>query len=285
MNREYQRICNKINLLLEENKQELRVIKRLPNYCELSNGLIFNTKELVDKFFREASGKPSKIAKAAGGSAATKTGKIGWKKGNIPWNNNTHGLVKIWNKGLNKNIDERLKKVSESRKGKNNPCHRMSDKSKESMKEKLSNKIKEKILNGEFTPNSNNRFTHFDVVFENKKYRSSWEVLFVSMNKNFEYEKLRIKYIGNDKKEHIYIVDFVDYDKKIAVEIKPNNLFKNTSSQCKKAVLEKWCKENEFKCIFIDEYWLQEKYKNIIDYSIYDNNTQIKLRKLMNEIN
>jgi hypothetical protein len=74
--------------------------------------------------------------------------------------------------------------------------------------------MKQKILSGEFTPNSNNRNTHWESTFNNNTYRSSWEALYQYFNQDAEYEKLRIEYnINNTAK--IYIVDFVDHVNKI----------------------------------------------------------------------
>lgn len=107
-----------------------------------------------------------------------------------------------------------------------------------------SKKIKELIASGKFTPcitnswaNSKCKLLHVNNY--EKFYRSSWDAAFQILNPDFEYEKLRIKYIGEDNKEHNYIVDFINDDKKILVEIKPDRINKFKKKYFKRRCCEK----------------------------------------------
>jgi hypothetical protein len=73
--------------------------------------------------------------------------------------------------------EENKLKLSISRKGSGNPNWGKSP-SLES-REKQSSTLKTKILNGEYTPKSNNRLTHYNIIHNNKTFRSSWEVIFI----------------------------------------------------------------------------------------------------------
>lgn len=73
--------------------------------------------------------------------------------------------------------------------------------------------MKQLILNGKFTPNSNNRNTHWKSTYKGQAFRSSWEALYACLNETAEYETLRISYTLDDR-EFVYIVDFIDHDKK-----------------------------------------------------------------------
>ena len=66
------------------------------------------------------------------------------------------------------------------------------------------------------------------------------------------YEKLRIPYIFNEE-HHTYIVDFIDEKNKIVYEIKPNTLLEKKVNKIKEKTLIKWCENNGFKYIHIDE--------------------------------
>ena len=138
--------------------------------------------------------------------------------------------------------------------------------------------MKKKILSGEFTPNSNNRNTHWESTFDNKTYRSSWEALYQYINQDAEYEKLRIEYnINNTTK--IYIVDFVDHVNKQVIEVKPQELCAGEKFQAKLTALIDWAELNKYKLIIADKEWLQSQDNNI-DYTKFDNNTARKIKAL-----
>lgn len=192
-----------------------------------------------------------------------------------------------WNKGLtgpaNPNYGkhphspEFLKWLSESRKGAGNPMYgtRYSDEYKKAKSEFM----KGRILRGEFTPNTNNRLTHRDIWFNGVCYRSSWEVLFAATHKTYAYEKLRIPYTL-DNESHVYIVDFVDHDAKIAVEIKPYELLTKQHNDIKINALKEWAKQNGYEV----QIWMQNEITELAkntDLSIFDETIQTKLGTLI----
>jgi len=158
-------------------------------------------------------------------------------------------------------------------------------------KEKQSNSIKNTIRKGLFTPNVFNSNTRKNIELKNDlvsiKFRSSWELLFYVMNDCYEYEKLRITYVY-DKKERIYLVDFINHRDKIAIEIKPKNKKNDTKNKLKNDSLIKWCEINNYEMHIITEEDLKkhdyelfrEKIKNN-QYSIDDKIIE-RINKLIN---
>lgn len=193
-----------------------------------------------------------------------------------------------WNKGLkgsdNPNYGkhphspEFLKWLSESRKGAGNPMYgtRYSDEYKKAKSEFM----KGRILRGEFTPNTNNRLTHYDIEYRGKRYRSSWEVLFAHTHPDYEYEKLRIPYILNGK-SHVYIVDFVNHTTKTAVEIKPSELMNKQNNDVKINALKKWAAQNGYSVQLLMQNEITELAKNT-DLSVFSEDVQNKLNTLIN---
>lgn len=176
------------------------------------------------------------------------------KKGRIPWNKGVKGpRNSFYGK---RRTEEEKRKLSEARKGPGNPMY--GTHMTEEAKLAKSNMMKQRILNGEFTPNSNNRFTQKNVPYKDKKFRSSWEVLFYALNPDYQYEKLRIKYAGKDSKDHVYIVDFVNHEKKIAVEIKPKELLNKQNNDIKINALKQWCIDNKYECKIITQYEIRD---------------------------
>lgn len=152
--------------------------------------------------------------------------------------------------------------------------------SKELTKIKQSNIMKEKILSGKFTPNSNNRNTHWNSFFNNKPYRSSWEALYQYFNPADEHESLRITYRYNNT-EYVYIVDFINYDTKIATEVKPKELCNTEKFIAKFNALSNWGLINGFTIRIADLDFL--KSQGIPDnLELFDQSTQRKIRKLYN---
>jgi hypothetical protein len=138
--------------------------------------------------------------------------------------------------------------------------------------------MRNRILNGEFTPNSNNRNTHWDSQYKDKKYRSSWEALYQYLDPDAKYETLRIPYIFENK-ECIYIVDFVNHNTKTAIEVKPRELTKDKKTQFKILALKEWCKNNNYTFVLADEEFLLS-HTSHIDYALFDKNTANKIRTL-----
>lgn len=171
--------------------------------------------------------------------------------------------------------EENKKFLSESRKGENNPM--WGRKYSEEYKENQSNLMKRLILEGKFTPNTNNRLTHFGVEYNGIKFRSSWEVVFYHFNKSFLYENLRIPYFDTKtNKQRIYIVDFVCHETKMVVEIKPKELFKETEI-CKITALHKWCEERGYKMKIYTHSHIRKLKNQISDYTEFDAQTKTKI--------
>lgn len=137
--------------------------------------------------------------------------------------------------------------------------------------------MKKKILDGSFTPNSNNRNTHWDSQYNGVRYRSSWEALYQCMNPTAEYEKLRITYTLNGN-ERIYIVDFIDHLKKVVTEVKPKELLSDKVTIAKLAALRTWAAENNYTVFIFNEDTIKQTPEP--DYSQFDSSTINKLKKL-----
>lgn len=122
--------------------------------------------------------------------------------------------------------------------------------------ERQSQTMKQLILDGKFTPKSENRLTH-KTLYSNKtkiKYRSSWELKFHEMHidKPLEYETLRIPYVYENV-NHVYVIDFVDHINKQVYEIKPEAYCKIEPNITKIAAGKQWCKENNYTYNLITE--------------------------------
>ena len=198
----------------------------------------------------------------------------------IPWNKGLTGVQESWNKGLTKETDERLKKLSEDRMGENNP--NFGKNMTLEAKEAKSKHMKYLIETGQFTPNIHNSKTHWQVEFNGKKYRSSWEAAFILLNPLVQYEKLRIKYINNKGIERIYIVDFIDIVNNKVYEIKPTSNRIDENSKLKEIALLKWCYENSYELIKINEMYIFNNWDKINNQ--FDEKTNEKLQKTYNGI-
>ncbi len=142
-------------------------------------------------------------------------------------------------------------------------------------KKHRSNLMKEKILSGEFTPNSNNRNTHWDSYYKDKKYRSSWEALYQFIDNDAEYESLRIPYMFNNQK-HIYIVDFINHKTKSLIEVRPKELTSDRRTQAKIRAATQWCKENHYQFVLADKDYLTSKPK-VDNFDNFDKKRRKKL--------
>lgn len=276
---------NDINKMLEEYKQNIRIVELSRTTCVLNNDLVLDNKqrnilfkiynnafyiykenadyilEDIDNIYKKYQEIYEKCKKL-------------YSKGHIPWNKGIHYHRKFPFTDL-----ERLHH-SECKRGSKNPMYgKYHD---EEYKRIWSERMKNKILNGEFTPNTNNRLTHYDIKYNEITFRSSWEVLFYHNNPEYEYEKLRIPYYYENKK-HIYIVDFVNHSTKTAVEIKPKDILKrNDKDKAKIDALTEWCKENNYTLKLIFDEDIKEMV-NKTDISVFDEKTQQKLLKLVSQ--
>lgn len=146
-------------------------------------------------------------------------------------------------------------------------------------KAKRSTTMKDKILSGNFTPNSNNRNTHWESTFAGMKYRSSWEALYQCINPTAKYESFRIPYSLNTS-VRIYIVDFIDYENHLVVEVKPKRLCNGDVFNAKMQALIAWAMDNEFNVLIADEEWLIDHPIQDDDLLKFDEKTIKKIKKL-----
>ncbi|AGE48197.1 hypothetical protein CPTAKMNP4_180 [Salmonella phage vB_SenM-AKM_NP4] len=191
-----------------------------------------------------------------------------------------------WNKGLKDNSrhcsivnpekwEAAKHKISKANSGENNGMYGWDN---EDQRRRQSETIKAKILSGEFTPNTNNRRTSFDVVYDGKNYRSSWEAAYASINKTAVHERIRVPYIGNDLKKHIYISDFLNPETNEIVEIRPASLYDDNHPKI--VAIKKYCDSNGYKYTHIDiEYFYANRH--LIDYDGLGDDTS---RKITNAI-
>lgn len=293
---------NEFNRILKEYNQCLRAEKITGKEIFLSNGLILTSEKEVrlckrrvmygDKSWKEnfdkiySTDKETRLsAEKTCKSLTSITGGIMCQKKHgekIKKNLNISG-GDPWNKGLKGNYpyshrhsEETKQKISTANKGEKNGMFGFQMNNEQ--KAYRSRLMKEKILTGKFTPNSNNRNTHWNAYYKNKKYRSSWEALYQYFDNEAEYETLRIPYVL-DNQEYIYIIDFINRKTRTLVEVKPEELINNNKTQAKIFAAKQWCKENNYEFILVDKKYLRSKTmpKNFEDF---DFNTQHKIKKL-----
>lgn len=174
-----------------------------------------------------------------------------------------------WSKGKTKNDHPSLKRLSERRKGKGN--HRWGKHQSKEARQKQSETMRKKIKSGEFTPNLHNSKTHWQVEYNGKKYRSSWEAAFHHVYPHYEYETLRFSINGR-----ICIVDFYDPLTKKAVEIKPRRFQQIQKKKLKKILEHAKCQGIDY--LIVGEEFLIDKW-DIIKNIPVDDKTKSKLEK------
>jgi hypothetical protein len=286
-----------INDKLVRYNQNIRIVSWSGKSIELSNGNILQDKkrsrfikrvmtEKTDEWIKNIdkllageileSDIKSKLS-AIGGRAVQK------KYEKIKNNLNT-GIP--WNKGMKGNYPYKFgpkpqgvkDKISKKNSGCNNGMFGI--KMSEDQKNTRSDKMKQLILDGKFTPNTNNRNTHWNSEFNGKKYRSSWESLYQYLNPTASYETLRIEYFLGIKRK-IYIVDFIDHINKTVIEVKPRELCTGEKFEMKMKSLTDWAIKNKYSVLLVDAEWLKSQIEFIeIDYSKFDNNTSKKIKSL-----
>jgi len=138
--------------------------------------------------------------------------------------------------------------------------------------------MQSRILEGTFTPNSNNRNTHWQSTLDGIRYRSSWETLYQYHVPTACYEKLRIEYQFEGANK-VYIVDFVDYENKTVAEIKPKELCCGSKFDAKIKALRDWSQLNGFQLNLVDQTWLCN-HPEPCDYTRFDASTARKIRKI-----
>ena len=294
-------IINRLNSLLEQFGQTTRIISLSNNEILLADGTKIISESSVRKFTRRISNVKhtiwventdkllansiteaeikSKLFAIGGKAVQAKYGALIRNNLNTgtPWNKNTKGNY------LYSHLQSELtrKKIGKKNSGPANGMFGTNMSAEE--KTKKSEHMKQLILDGKFTPNSNNRNTHWDASFDGTKFRSSWEALYAYLNETAEYETLRIPYTLHNT-EFVYIVDFVDHSEKRVIEVKPRELCVGEKFEAKMRALAMWAAAGGYSVVIADRLYLQEQCKNtIIDYSKFDNKTATKI-KALNEI-
>jgi hypothetical protein len=155
---------------------------------------------------------------------------------------------------------------------------------------KSSNLVKEKIKNGTFTPNVTNSWcrimTEINIDGKIHSFRSSWEVIFFLLNRTLDYELIRIGYNHNGS-HHNYIVDFVDLEKRILYEIKPDSLMDVDKNIVKREYANVWCSENNYQYVIVGDDYFQDalcKLSNIKTINTHDIDSYF-LKRLLRGIN
>lgn len=290
----------KFNKILETNNQKLKAVSITKNLIRLTNGVELTNESDIRKCKRRVINgescwkenfdviygldrNESIKTEAKCKSEISKKGGISCQQihgDKIKKNLNTGNP---WSKGLKgkypysfKHTNETKIKISKSNSGEKNGMFGQKMSSEEKIRKSLL--MKEKILSGKFTPNSNNRNTHWDSFYQGKKFRSSWEALYQCLDPDADYESIRIEYSFNSK-NYIYIVDFVNHTTKKLVEIKPKELLDDKKTQAKISAAKQWCEQNNYEFILADKNYLLS-YSIPVNLNDFDIKTQSKIRKL-----
>lgn len=194
-----------------------------------------------------------------------------------PWNKGLSGNYPYepWSKGKTKHTNKTLAKLSKDRTGSGNPMYGKTV--AQETRELISKIMKNKILAGEFTPNSNNKNTHWESTYNNKQYRSSWEAICQYGYPNAEYESLRIEYVHGEKIK-IYIVDFVDHVQKLVIEVKPIEFQTGIVYNTKIAALSAWCEKHNYSLLVFDQTHIKNIKILTEHLQLFDDNTLRKLQ-------
>lgn len=148
--------------------------------------------------------------------------------------------------------------ASKRQMGDGNTSHKMSPKTRIDAAKKLSIIMKNKILDGTFTPKTENykifgmiEFRHKDEI---RKVRSLWELMFWIENEDLKYEKVRLKYFDPlEQRERIYITDFYDATNNKIIEVKPKK-YQDSRYHSKKQA----CIDNGFEFEVVDETYFSK---------------------------
>lgn len=198
----------------------------------------------------------------------------------IPWNKDLSGNYphKPWSKGKTKYNNKSLAKLSNDRAGEGNPMYgKQVSTETRALKSEI---MKNKILSGSFTPNSNNRNTHWESEYNGKKYRSSWEALCQHEYPGALYETLRIEY-NHEHQTKVYIVDFVDHTNKVAIEVKPVEIQTGLLYNNKIKALRNWCDINGYDVVIYDQERIKQVTLSEDDRMLFDKDTLRKLKAII----
>lgn len=290
----------RFNEMLKEHNQHLRAEKITGKEIILSNGLVLNSEREVrlckkrvmfgDKVWKEHFDRIYSIDKEQRLSAEKECRSLVSTKGGVNCQKKHKEKIKSnlntgtpWNKGMKGKYpyshpcsEDAKKRISNANRGEKNGM--FGKKHSKEEKQRKSQKMRELILSGKFTPNSNNRNTHWDSLFRDNRYRSSWEALYQYFDNEAEYETLRIPY-RLDNKDYIYIIDFINHKSKTVIEVKPRELIDNKKTQAKITAAERWCEKNGYDFVIADKtYFVSRPMPD--DLSEFDIKTQSKIRNL-----
>lgn len=193
-----------------------------------------------------------------------------------PWNKGMKHADTSWHAKYSspETWEDAKKSLSEANSGEKNGMYNWVERMPE-MRLRQSEVMKNKILRGEFTPNTNNRKTHFDVSFDGRVYRSSWEAVYKQMNPECEYETIRIPYINESGESKVYIADFYNPKTKSIIEIRPDELYDETSNKFKYA--KEYCKTNGLAFVHVGiDYFVE--HENMIDYDVLGSDISRRIR-------
>lgn len=115
----------------------------------------------------------------------------------------------VWNKGETKNTHESVRKYADKLRGRSHTTS-------QETKLKLSTTRIQRILSGDITPTSaNGKYTVSYIEYKDgtrKMLRSSYELIIAIfldiLDVPFTYETIRLPYIGEDGKQHVFLGDF-----------------------------------------------------------------------------
>lgn len=285
-NRKFIRFTNDV-LISKSNKPEYKVFllflkpflreRKLKDFDEYYNIFTDNTRknEILSNLKKEIQYESGN----KGYSKSNGKGLLEYRKNNPAWNKGKKTGIAPWNKGKTKYTDARLENISKLRIGEGNPVY--GKKYTQQEKDNKSILMKKLILEGKFTPNTNNSKTYWDSTYGGKKYRSSWEVMFKILNPAAEYESLRLEYFDTVlNKTRVTIVDFVDHTNKIVTEVKPTNMLLNENTLDKIEYIKLWCNNNGYKFQTFTEIDVKKHIKEI-NMDILDPTTRRKLEKYL----
>lgn len=290
----------KQNLQIEEKGFSIQCVSYSQKYVELSNGVILDGKNEVERFFRRlAAGWNVDLAyntsdsirdnyiaeyKSSLARAAGKQGLVA-QKGNPDTHNKRVSNMKKewearrasgwinsadpWNKGLTKETDSRVMDISKRQSGENNTVHRQTTETKAQSAKNISTTMKARIKSGDITPNVQNSRTHWQVTYQGKRFRSSWEAAWFALNQHYEYETKRISYWINGV-EKIYIVDFYDPATNTLVEVKPAEHTYGEVFEAKKLWAERWAGENNGKYVVVTQQYLKDNMSQLLSSDLPD---------------
>ena len=291
----------RFNSILKENNQQLYAELITGKEITLSNGLVLRSERDVrlckkrvmtgDKIWKEHFDSVYHLDKDQRETAEKECKSLISVKGGINCQRKHGEQIKSnlntgipWNKTLKGNYpysfshSEATKlKISKSNSGEQNGMFgRVMPLSEKQHRSEL---MKERILSGKFTPNSNNRNTHWNSYYKNRKYRSSWEALYQYFDNDAEYETLRIPYYFENK-HYVYIIDFVNHKTKTLVEVKPNELLSDKKTQAKIIAARQWCEDNAYQFIIVDKSYLLSQGPIPPNLEDFDINTRKKIKNL-----